>query len=143
MKKSVVIGIVVVILVLLVAGYFMFYNTKGNVYTSPSTPSSTDSSASSTSPPGPPSLPGTNSNINIEIKNFAFMPSTLTINAGDSITWTNSDSAQHTVTSDSGIELNSEMLSKGQSYSHTFNTAGTYAYHCKPHPNMKATVIVK
>ncbi|MEK6917789.1 MAG: plastocyanin/azurin family copper-binding protein [Nanoarchaeota archaeon] len=53
------------------------------------------------------------------------------------------DSAPHTVTSDSGSELNSGTISNGGVYSHTFNTAGTYKYHCAFHTSMKATVIVQ
>ncbi len=86
---------------------------------------------------------GATKEYNIEIKNFAFFPSILTIKAGTTITWTNSDSVSHTVTSDSGSELNSDLFSKGQTYSHTFNIVGTYNYHCKPHPSMKGVIIVQ
>ena len=79
----------------------------------------------------------------IFIEGFAFDDPTLTINVGSSVTWENQDSAQHTVTSDSGTELDSEYLSKGETYTHVFMTPGTYTYHCKPHPYMKGTVIVK
>jgi plastocyanin len=77
------------------------------------------------------------------IKNFAFSPSSLTVSVGTTVTWTNQDSASHTVTSDSGSELNSATLSTGQSFSHTFTQAGTFAYHCTIHPFMKATVTVQ
>ena len=87
-------------------------------------------------------IPPTLNTITANIQNFAFSPSTINIKAGDTVVWTNQDSVQHTVTSDSGSELNSGFLSKGQPYSHTFNTPGTYNYHCTPHPNMKAKVIV-
>ncbi len=83
---------------------------------------------------------GTNS---IEIKSFAFSPSTLTINVGDTITWTNKDIVSHTVTSDSGSELDSPALGKGKTYSHTFSTAGTFSYRCTLHPSMKGTIIVQ
>ncbi len=83
------------------------------------------------------------SQLNLKIQNFAFSPSTITINKGDTITWTNADSAPHTVTSDSGSELNSGTINNGGVYSHTFNTAGTYKYHCAFHTSMKATVIVQ
>lgn len=79
----------------------------------------------------------------IDISGFAFKPDALTIKAGDSVTWTNKDSAKHTVTSDSGDELDSILLSKGETYSHTFNTPGEYSYHCTPHPYMKAKIIVQ
>ena len=76
------------------------------------------------------------------MKGFAFNPAELTVKKGTTVTWTNQDSAPHTVTSDSGSELSSATLSNGQSYSHTFNEAGTFAYHCSVHPMMKAKVVV-
>ena len=88
-------------------------------------------------------LPRTPQTYSINIANFAFSPSEIRIKAGDTIVWTNKDSASHTVTSDSASELNSGFLGGGESYSHTFNTAGTFNYHCTPHPYMKAKVIVE
>jgi len=79
----------------------------------------------------------------VEIKNFAFSPSTLTITKGDIVKWTNNDGTSHTVVSDSGSEINSGTLASGQSYSHAFNDAGTFAYHCGIHPSMKAEIIVQ
>ncbi|MBI3623456.1 cupredoxin domain-containing protein [Candidatus Pacearchaeota archaeon] len=79
----------------------------------------------------------------IDISGFAFSSGSLTIKAGDIITWTNKDSATHTVTSDSGSELKSSSLSKGQTYSHTFNTAGEFDYHCAFHSGMTAKIIVQ
>ncbi|MBI2029740.1 cupredoxin family copper-binding protein [Candidatus Gottesmanbacteria bacterium] len=79
----------------------------------------------------------------ITIANFAFSPQTITFKKGSTVTWTNEDNVGHTVTSDTGTQLNSPLLSKGQSYSKTFNETGTFSYHCTPHPNMKGTVIVE
>jgi plastocyanin len=47
----------------------------------------------------------------------------------------------HTVTGDNGGP-SSQPLATGQSYSFTFNTAGTFAYHCSIHPSMTGMVIV-
>ena len=90
-------------------------------------------------PPGPPAG-GANT---VTIKSFAFSPAALTVSVGTTVTWTNEDSTTHTVTSDSGSELASEQLSNGQSYTHTFNTAGTYDYHCSIHTTMKGKIIVE
>jgi amicyanin len=79
----------------------------------------------------------------IKIKDYSFIPTPITVKTGTTVTWTNEDSTDHTVASDSGTEINSPSLSQGQSYSHTFNTAGTYTYHCGVHPIMKATIIVE
>jgi plastocyanin len=77
----------------------------------------------------------------VNIKNFAFSPTTVTIKAGQSVEWVNNDSSPHTITSDTGL-FDSGNESSGQSYSHKFDKPGTYAYHCAYHPNMKGTVIV-
>lgn len=87
-----------------------------------------------------PTPTGTNA---VSIKGFAFNPSSLTVSVGTTVTWTNDDSVAHTVTSDSGSELTSAQIAPGQSYSHTFSTAGTFSYHCAIHPSMKAQVVVQ
>ena len=79
---------------------------------------------------------------NINIQDFAYSPKDITIKVGDTVIWTNKDSVKHTVTSDSGNMIDSELLSQGQTYSQTFTQAGTYSYYCKPHPYMKGSVIV-
>lgn len=82
-----------------------------------------------------------NNNRQIEISNFAFVPSTLTIPAGTTITWVNRDSSNHNIVSDTSL-FNSGILSQNQTYSYTFNQTGTYNYHCGIHPNMTGTIIV-
>jgi plastocyanin len=77
----------------------------------------------------------------VEIKDFAFEPKTVTIKVGQTVTWTNQDSTTHTVTGDGGID--SDGLSKGKSYSKTFDTEGAFDYHCSPHPQMTGQVIVQ
>lgn len=74
------------------------------------------------------------------IKDFAFHPDKITIQKGDTITWTHPGPASHTVKfSDS----ESPILKDGGQYSKTFNTPGTFNYECGIHPYMKGTVIVK
>jgi plastocyanin len=80
---------------------------------------------------------------NIELKSFAFSPSELKIQPGDKVIWTNQDLAPHTITSDTGSEISSSSLSKGQTYYYTFTTTGTYNYHCSIHPSMKGTIVVE
>ena len=77
------------------------------------------------------------------IQNFNYIPTELTIKVGETVTWTNKDSVKHTVTSDSGEELNSDYLAKDETYSHTFDQAGEYPYHCIPHPFMEGKIIVE
>ncbi len=80
--------------------------------------------------------------VQVAIQNFAFSPRTLTIAPGDTVVWTQQDSAPHTVTSDTGAWTASADLGSGQTFSHTFTTAGTFPYHCAVHPNMTATIVV-
>ena len=78
----------------------------------------------------------------VAIQNFAFNPATLTVKAGTKVTWTNQDSATHQVVSDTGA-FNSGDLSNGQSFSFTFDKAGSYPYHCAVHPSMTGTIVVQ
>ncbi|MFL5759739.1 MAG: cupredoxin family copper-binding protein [Thermomicrobiales bacterium] len=77
----------------------------------------------------------------VTIAGFAFSPSSLTIEAGTTVTWTNQDSATHTATADDG-SFDTGNIAQGQSASVTFDTPGTFTYHCAIHPNMTATITV-
>jgi plastocyanin len=79
----------------------------------------------------------------VSIQGFAFSPAASPIAAGDTIQWTNNDSAPHTVTSDSGTELNSSSLGQGQSYLHVFAHTGAFPYHCAIHTSMHGAVTVQ
>ena len=78
----------------------------------------------------------------VTIQNFAFGPGTITVAAGSTVTWTNSDSTTHTVTADDG-SFDSKQLAAGSTFSQTFTKAGTYAYHCAIHTSMTGTIVVK
>lgn len=78
----------------------------------------------------------------VEIKDFAFAPKTVTVKVGDTVTWENKDSVAHTATADDK-SFDTGMLAQGKKGSVTFDKAGTYTYHCTPHPNMKGTIIVE
>jgi len=78
----------------------------------------------------------------VEIKDFAFAPAELDIAVGTTVTWTNDDTAPHTATQDGG-GFQSGKLDQSASYSFTFDTAGTFEYHCEYHPNMHGTIVVK
>ncbi len=72
---------------------------------------------------------------------YAFSPAAITVAAGTTVIWTNQSSAPHTVTADDG-SWGSGTLAPGATFSHTFNSLGTYTYHCAIHPFMHGTVIV-
>jgi plastocyanin len=77
-----------------------------------------------------------------------FVPETLTVSTGTTVTWTNGDSTLHTVTSgsaesgNSGTEFDSSYLAAGKTFQHQFGTAGTFDYYCTLHPWMKGKVVV-
>ncbi len=80
------------------------------------------------------------------IKLFQFQPKTLTVKAGDTVTWVNGDDIDHSVTAGTpGAEtgaFDSGFFAKGGSFAFTFAAPGTYRYFCKRHPSMTATVEV-
>jgi plastocyanin len=73
---------------------------------------------------------------------YMFEPATLTIKKGTQVVWTNMSDAPHTVTSDNGTFNTSSNLTENQTFMFTFNTAGTFTYHCNIHSYMKATITV-
>jgi plastocyanin len=74
-------------------------------------------------------------------KDFAFTPATVTVPAGQSITWTNGDSAAHSIVLDGG-QCKSEPFAGGATTTLQFDTAGSYPFHCGIHPTMKGTIEV-
>ena len=81
----------------------------------------------------------------------AYSPNSLTVPVGTIVTWTNEDAVFHTVTSGTsngttgtpdGI-IESGEIQPGESFSYTFDTAGTFDYHCTPHPWMQGSVTVE
>lgn len=77
----------------------------------------------------------------VDIVDFTFGPNSVTITAGGTVTWTNSDSAPHTATGDGG-SFDTGTIESGGSASITFDTPGTYSYICSIHPDMTGTVVV-
>ena len=80
--------------------------------------------------------------VNVEIEDFTFNPVAITIKKGTTVRWIQKDSVKHTATSDDGV-FDSGLLSKDETWSYTFKEAGTFAYHCTPHPYMKGKIIVE
>ena len=78
----------------------------------------------------------------IVIQNFAFVPSTLTVKAGEKVTWVNRDDEPHTATA-TDKRFNSKTLENGDRFSMEFTQPGIYKYYCALHPKMTGQVIVK
>ncbi|MCH8993557.1 MAG: cupredoxin domain-containing protein [Chloroflexi bacterium] len=79
----------------------------------------------------------------VRLEDFGFAPANIVIDAGTTVTWTNYDSVDHTVTSDEGDVLDSERFGEDGTFRHTFDTPGEYYYHCEPHSNMHGLVTVR
>ena len=90
-------------------------------------------------------LPAESAFVTNRIENFAFNPPSMTVRAGDTIVWINFDGIAHTVTGDTAQETicGSQLLGQGGMCIRTFDTPGTYPYHCEPHFTfMFGTVVV-
>ncbi|PTR21355.1 plastocyanin [Rhodococcus sp. OK519] len=81
----------------------------------------------------------------IEVKNMAYSPAQVTIEKGQTVQWKFDDSGlPHDVAGEGSLqgELKSDLLTEG-TYEYTFDEAGTFDYHCTPHPMMVGTVVVQ
>jgi len=80
----------------------------------------------------------------VRIIDFGFVPSNVTVARGATVTFVNcsAQSIQHTSTSDAGV-WNSGLLARFATFERTFDAAGSFPYHCNPHPFMKGTVVVQ
>jgi len=78
----------------------------------------------------------------VSIQNFAFVPPNLSVVTGTTVTWTNQDAEQHTVSSDDGHSFNSSAFGRNQTFQFTAGAPGTYTYTCRIHPFMHGTMTV-
>ncbi len=87
--------------------------------------------------------------VQITIKDYKYVPDTVTIKKGTTVIWTNEDSMRHDVVNEKdgdiaqGSVFKSNLLAKGEKFQFTFNKTGQYRYFCTPHPFMKGTIIVQ
>jgi plastocyanin len=110
-----------------------------------------DKTASSTSTPAPttPAAPtakppaATGGVVAVDIKDIKFVPATVTVKAGQTVRWTNSDPVAHTVTAKSGSTVDSGTIASGKTYETKFTKAGKVDYVCTIHPGQAGTVIVQ
>jgi plastocyanin len=78
----------------------------------------------------------------VQIKSTGFAPATVSINQDDSVKWTNTDTKNHQVVANDG-SFASGILAPSKSYTHTFQSGGTFRYHDGLHPTLRGTVNVK
>jgi plastocyanin len=81
-------------------------------------------------------------NTTVSIFGSGFSPKSITVTAGDTVTWVNRDSATHQVLATGG-QFASAILKKGQTYSYTFRNTGTFSYEDELHPKLTGKVTVK
>ncbi len=77
----------------------------------------------------------------VSIQGMRFGSGSITIKAGESVTWTNAERMPHTVTADDG-SFSSVALNAGDTFTQKFDKPGKYTYYCQYHPMMKAEIIV-
>jgi plastocyanin len=122
MSNKIIIGVIAVIVI--IGGVFYFGRNR---YSSMQTPTGTQSQVK------------VDANT-VTIQNFAFTPDTLTVPQGTTVTWINQDSAPHKIKSNT---FNSPNLGKGDTFTFTFTTKGSFDYTCSIHPSMKGNVVVE
>ena len=81
----------------------------------------------------------------VDMKDIQFVPKDITVKAGTTITWTNSDQVAHSVTKEDGpgAEFDSGNVDPGGTFEQTFDEPGTVDYVCTIHPGQDGTVTVK
>ena len=81
----------------------------------------------------------------VDMKNIKYVPDALTVAAGTTVTWTNSDAVGHTVTKESGpgADFDSGTIVKGKTFKQAFEEPGAVAYVCTIHPNQRGTITVE
>lgn len=80
--------------------------------------------------------------VRVPIRGFQYAPSTLTVQAGDTVAWTNGDIVPHTATTADG-SVDSGAIESNATWSYVASRKGTYSYHCTFHPSMQGTLRVE
>ena len=93
------------------------------------------------------SIPSGTSVPGCEETNECYIPKTVSINAGDTVSWSNDDTAAHTVTGGSAADgpsgmFDSSLLIAGGTFEQTFDASGTLDYYCMVHPWMTGSIQV-
>ena len=135
LKQIITIGVIGVVILVTIAFSFSNYSTEENV-------EETDLIIQ-----GDVIMPTKVSRPGCEKNDRCYIPSLIVIEKGKQVTWVNEDSAFHSITSgyyDTPTDLfDSGHLDPFESYTLTFDEAGTYDYFCTLHPWMKGQVIVE
>ena len=101
------------------------------------------SGSAGTPAPAPVVTGGKGKIVTVDISMFAFRPANVTVAAGTTVAFTNTDTTEHTATADIGPTFDTGAIQHNQTKTITFTKPGTYAYKCDFHPFMKGTIVVK
>ncbi len=124
---------------LAISSFFVLFAIVASMAASPAY---ADHTTASVSAPQGTSVPG------CETTNECFIPYEVTVDVGGVVTWSNDDSAAHTVTAGSAGDgpsgvFDSSLFMAGTTFSHTFEAEGEYDYFCMVHPWMQGIVTVQ
>lgn len=148
MNNKMITAVVVVVLAVIGFGAVALKNNENKPASNVSEPIANHNSSDTNTTPSTSNNETSSNEVveanNVTYKNFDVVQKIIKVKKGTTVTWTNEDSAKHDVTPDTETAdfKASELFGKGETYSVTFNTVGTYTYHCSPHPYMKGTIEV-
>ncbi len=133
-SKGLIIGIVIAVIVL-AGGLVLAMSGKSKT---------ADSAANNTSKSSASDTSKAVATDTIAIKDYLYSPAVASVKVGTKVTWTNKDSVHHSVTADtkSSNAPDGGLFGLDETFSYTFQTAGTYTYHCIAHPEMHGSVVV-
>ncbi|MFB5602863.1 MAG: PEFG-CTERM sorting domain-containing protein [Candidatus Nitrosomaritimum aestuariumsis] len=122
-----------------IGSFFVLFAIASGMVTSPAF---ADHATASVSTPQGTSVPG------CEATNECYIPYEVTVDVGGVVTWTNDDSAAHTVTGGSAADgpsgvFDSGLFMAGTTFEHKFEATGEFPYFCMVHPWMEGIVVVQ
>lgn len=128
--------VIIAVVAVIVIGVIMAGGKKTN------TASTTPAKSSSSSKADTASAVAT---MSIDIKDYMFGPMVTKVKVGDTVTWTNKDAVHHNIVADtaSADAPNGPLFGQNETFSFKFTKAGSFSYHCDPHPYMHGTVVVE
>jgi len=139
MKKSSVVGLIIVIVAVIGIGIYAM-SGDGSSNSSNTGSMKMDDKMSEKNSSSMMVAPNT-----VVMDNLDFLQKEITVKKGTTVTWKNEDTARHNVVFNDesvGLVEDSKLIGNGEELTFTFNTAGEFSYFCEPHPFMKAKIIV-
>lgn len=143
--RSIPVLLLISLLVLLTAGCFESSPAQPAVTptAAPPTPSQVVTATLPATVVSPPRTASVSDNT-ITIEKNTFRPATMTVKAGSTVRWYNTDDHPHRIEfADKAFSASTFLLGSSQSFSQRFDRAGTFDYDCTIHPSMQGTITVE